>query len=449
MARGSLHRFTPSIATMLVGVLAFAVASLAASDASAKTCTPGDSPARKLALVIANGDYEASSGVTDLGGARADGPLIRDSLRARGFTVSFYSDLDERNFQRALDKFGRSLRCQDHAIIYFAGHGFQVDGVNYLVPTDVDASSERMIKKTAVQASDLYEVLTTDSSDALRFVILDACRNNPFKDQRSTGGRGFKASSADGLVIWYSTGSGTTAADRIDASKNSNSPFAYAFSKVLADKTSCGDGLDEVRKSINRYMKTNLGVNQVPYVSSSSLSDFRFCAATPKGSAKVASKTSPTSAHDGPSWLIPGSTRYRNKAHDIAFYMPPGWKKITSDRPGALVFEHSSKAVIDIRRSMIENPDSKSHQRYSKAFRKTLLEANFKLISERQSTFGSHKGLKSTYSFVHEGTSLRVITVEFFDGANVLTAVLYVPGKVLSDVAVSSFEQVLKTLEWK
>jgi hypothetical protein len=266
-------------------------------------CVPEDA-ARKVALVIANSTYAPTTQMTPLPGANNDGVLIRDTLTARGFEVTLVTDLGERDFKKTVYAFGRSVRCHDHAIVYYSGHGFEISGKNYLVPVDADTSSKDMIAGTSINIDDIYSALATDSEQALRWVVLDACRNNPFKNDRSIGGRGFQTSpTGQNITVWFSTAPGKIAADRVDPkSETSGSPFALAFADVVKNDAACSDSLDALRRQITKTMRDSLGSSQRPFASSSNLHDFRFCKAQasltdkPQGKVEKLTQTPKTSA---------------------------------------------------------------------------------------------------------------------------------------------------------
>ena len=116
------------------------------------------------------------------------------------------------------------------AVVYYAGHGLQVGGENYLVPVDANIKSEAEVALNAIRFDDLMNALEAVPTKA-RIVILDACRNNPFAEVKKTVGRGLAMVNAPvGSVVAYSTSPGTEAED----GQGANSPFTAAF--VLAAK---------------------------------------------------------------------------------------------------------------------------------------------------------------------------------------------------------------------
>jgi Caspase domain len=187
--------------------------------------------ARRVALVIGNSNYVHFS---ELANPRNDAKAIADALKSSKFDdVMLAQDLDRTSLNRALQVFSSKAVGADIAIVYYAGHGVEVDGVNYLVPIDAE-----LLRSTDVA----YEAIPLDlarnsvaPAAKLRMVILDACRNNPFKLADANGvraaKRGLRAVEADASeFIAYSAKEGTTAQD---GPPNGNSPFAVALVQAI------------------------------------------------------------------------------------------------------------------------------------------------------------------------------------------------------------------------
>jgi tetratricopeptide (TPR) repeat protein len=188
-------------------------------------------PERRVALVIGNSAYRA---VPFLPNPRRDAKAVADALQLTGFqTVELAMDLDRDAMVKALRSFRAQADAADWALIYFAGHGIEIDRVNYLIPTDASLVDDRDMKAETVS----YEELLAAVSNAkmLRILVLDACRVNPFKERmrRSLASRDVTArglapppESSPGTLVVYSAKEGETAADDVDGL---NSPFARAF----------------------------------------------------------------------------------------------------------------------------------------------------------------------------------------------------------------------------
>lgn len=185
----------------------------------------------RVALVIANGAYTR---VAPLPNPGRDGNLVAQSLRRAGFsTVEVDQDLSKSAFDRALLNFRRLADNADVALIYFAGHGLEVDGVNWLLPVDARLEQATDVHLEAVSLDNMLRFVS--GARRLRIVILDACRNNPFA-QRVANGRSVMRglSPVEGLprgtLVAYSASSGQVAAD---GEAGSNSPFAVALADRL------------------------------------------------------------------------------------------------------------------------------------------------------------------------------------------------------------------------
>jgi tetratricopeptide (TPR) repeat protein len=186
---------------------------------------------RRVALVIGNSAYRS---VAFLPNPRRDAQSVADALRQTGFqTVEVAMDLDRDAMVKALRAFRTKADEADWALIYFAGHGIEIDRVNYLIPTDASLIDDRDVKSETVSYEEVLSAIS--NARALRMLILDACRVNPFKERmrrsalsRDVTVRGLAPppESAPGTLIVYSAKEGDVAAD--DAG-GVNSPFARAF----------------------------------------------------------------------------------------------------------------------------------------------------------------------------------------------------------------------------
>jgi tetratricopeptide (TPR) repeat protein len=189
---------------------------------------------RRVALVIGNSAYENAAALPN---PVRDASLVADALRRTGFeTVTLLTDLRKDALVSALRDFAALAEAADWAVVYYAGHGMEVGGINYLVPTDARIAADRDIGFEAVP---LEQVLNAaERARKLRLVILDACRDNPFANQmkrtltvasRSVS-RGLAAVEPDaGTLVVYAAKDGETALD----GEGNNSPFASAFVKNL------------------------------------------------------------------------------------------------------------------------------------------------------------------------------------------------------------------------
>ena len=186
----------------------------------------------RVALVIGNSSYAS---VAALPNPKRDAEAVTAALRNAGFqSVTMIADAGRETLVKALGAFAREADGADWALVYFAGHGIEVGGTNYLIPVDARLVSDRDV---SVEAISLDQIMTyVEGAKRLRVVILDACRENMFlakmlrKDPSRSIGRGLaRYEPAPGSIVVFAAKEGQIALDG-DAP---NSPFATAFLKNL------------------------------------------------------------------------------------------------------------------------------------------------------------------------------------------------------------------------
>ncbi|MGJ4941873.1 caspase family protein [Bradyrhizobium sp. HKCCYLS1011] len=197
--------------------------------------SPGAAPtARRIALVIGNGGYK---NVHALPNPPHDAMLLADTFRTLGFqSVTLASDLTRDGFFAALRSFEAEAEKADWAVVYYAGHGFEIGGVNYLVPVDARLAVDKDAETEAVA---LEQVLAAvGAARKLRLVILDACRDNPFAPtmQQTLAlklvEKGFSnIEPGAGMMVVYAAKHGATALD----GREGKSPFAIALAKDIRE----------------------------------------------------------------------------------------------------------------------------------------------------------------------------------------------------------------------
>jgi uncharacterized caspase-like protein len=240
---------------------AFAAALLAICLAS-----PSALAGKRVALVIGNSNYQ---NVVALTNPANDAAAIAEMFRKAAFdVVDSRRDLKSQEMRRALRDFGDKARGADIAVIYFAGHGLEVDGSNYVVPVDAVLERDVDVEDEAVSLNRI--LLAAEPATQLRLVILDACRDNPFakKMKRTIAsrsiGRGLVGVEANkpNTFIAFAAKEGSTAAD----GDGRNSPFSTALLKHLTTP-----GLD-IRKAFG-YVRDDVmsatGNQQEPYTTNS------------------------------------------------------------------------------------------------------------------------------------------------------------------------------------
>ena len=182
---------------------------------------------RRVALVIGNSAYQHVSQLTNPG---RDATAIAATLRSIGFdVVEAKTDLGRSAFVETMRTFSKQAAKADWAMVYYAGHGIEINGNNYLVPTDAKFETPQDVQYDAVPLSLVLSAV--EGASKLKLVILDACRDNPFITQLQSGGRGGAArtlgviNSEGGTMIAYAAKQGQVAQDGI----GNNSPFVESL----------------------------------------------------------------------------------------------------------------------------------------------------------------------------------------------------------------------------
>lgn len=220
---------------------------------------------KRIALVIGNGDYKESPLRNPVNDAKA----MATTLKRLGFEVTLVTNATLPRMQQAILSFGEALRGDGAGLFYYAGHGLQVKGQNYLVPVDADIASEAAVRVTSVPV-DLVTEQMGDAGNALNVVILDACRNNPFERRLRGGLRGLAAmDAARGTLIAYATAPGSVAAD----GDGDNGLYTGELLKALGEPNLKAE---EVFKRVRANVVQRTGGKQTPWESSSLTGDFVF-----------------------------------------------------------------------------------------------------------------------------------------------------------------------------
>jgi hypothetical protein len=225
----------------------------------------------RLALVIGQSAYRSVPALPNpANDARAVTQLLTDS----GFEVSTASDLSQGQMREVVSDFAGKVAAKGAdtvALVFYAGHGLQIDGENFLVPIDIDPKREADIPIQAVRLNDILNTLTSVPSK-MRILMLDACRNNPFPDLK-TAGSGLAIVDAKvgapGTFLSFSTSPGAVAED----GSGSNSPYTNA---LLAAGKEQNIPIEETFKRVRLAVNKVTEGRQTPWDSSSLTEDFRF-----------------------------------------------------------------------------------------------------------------------------------------------------------------------------
>ncbi len=234
----------------------------AGNSAKQKTRRPADATEKRVALVIGNSKYQ---NVTALKNPKHDAKALSGVLESIGYEVELKQDLSGEGLRKALSRFARKASQADIAAIYFAGHGMEMNGENFLIPVDAQLSSDTDLEFEAVKLTSVMRAV--GGAKKLRLIMLDACRDNPFaaKMQVASGAtravtRGLARvePAADNVLVAYAARAGTVAMDGAER----HSPFAKALLEFLPQtdlevRLLFGKVRDAVRRDTNNQ--------QVPY----------------------------------------------------------------------------------------------------------------------------------------------------------------------------------------
>ncbi|MDP9010886.1 MAG: caspase family protein [Pseudomonadota bacterium] len=268
----------------------------------------------RIALVIGNSDY--SSG--PLPNPANDAKMIGETLNNLGFEVIARRNADQNTMKRAIQEFGSRLEKAGPSAVglfYYAGHGVQLNGRNYLIPTTAQIEREGDVEIEAVSADWVIEQMRY-ARNRLNIVILDACRNNPFTRSMRSVDHGLATMDAPaGILIAYSTAPGAVAAD----GSGRNSPYTQALSQAMRDLR---EPVEQVFKHVRVGVMSATSGKQVPWESSSLTGDFYFAA--PNKIAPVAS-TAPTPNAPAPSATASTSSGDPNKSSSSFGSFVSGW----------------------------------------------------------------------------------------------------------------------------
>lgn len=224
---------------------------------------------KRTALVIGNSAYSKGALANPVNDARA----MAKELRKANFQVIAVENADHERMTSAIDEFGRAIKEGGVAMFFYAGHGMQASGENYLIPVKTDLKTESELQFKAINLGYILSKLD-EAKPRVNIVVLDACRDNPFARSLRSGKGGLASIDApSGTVIAFATAPGKTAADGAGA----NGLFTSHFLKQLAiPDLKVEDVLKNTRKAVAAASKNE----QVPWDSSSMTGDFYFKASS-------------------------------------------------------------------------------------------------------------------------------------------------------------------------
>ena len=282
-----MFRLKPFLMTagLLGSLFGFACGPVSAQVAPVEPAAPTalQGPEQRVALVIGNSNYQNAP---QLANPDNDAQSMAQFLNSAGFEVISATDLTQNDMLRVVQDFSAKVSARGPntvAMVYYAGHGVQLAGENYLVPVDAKVSSQTELVNNSVRLVDVMSTLETIPS-RMRIVILDACRNNPFPDVNDAS-RGLAIVDApNGSIVGYSTAPGAEALD----GAGGHSPYTQAFLNVAREPNV---PIEQLFKRVRLQVNQITSGAQIPWESSSLTSDFTFF-----GDTAVAANRAPVNA---------------------------------------------------------------------------------------------------------------------------------------------------------
>jgi len=227
---------------------------------------PGLKTAARVALVIGNSEYQQGGRLLNPVNDATD---IAAVLQTLGFQVTLKRNTKYREMEDTIRHFGRDLRSGDIGLLYFAGHGMQVEGENYLIPTDAVLENAADVKHKTVPMNWVLDTMR-EAKNGFNVIIFDACRNNPFPQGQRGGFRGLAvAPKVRGALVAYSTSPDDVAAD----GQGRNSPYAKALLQYMKVPALA---IEQVFKQVRIAVEQATYGKQTPWELSSLVGDFYF-----------------------------------------------------------------------------------------------------------------------------------------------------------------------------
>jgi len=228
--------------------------------------TPSHAAESRFALVIGNGRYDTGR----LKNPANDATDMAVALKRLGFSVVLKKDARQQEMEEAIRDFGQRLKRGGVGLFFYAGHGLQIGGRNYLIPIGARIDKETDAKYQAIDAEMVLDEMA-NAGNPMNIVILDACRDNPLGRSLRSAGRGLAiiSDAPKGTFITYSTSPGKTAAD----GAGRNSPYTAALLQSIKEP---GLPIEQVFKRVRQRLSRETGDRQIPWELSSLQGDFYF-----------------------------------------------------------------------------------------------------------------------------------------------------------------------------
>jgi hypothetical protein len=247
---------------------------------------------KRIALVIGNGAYTSAPLLKNPPNDARD---MAATLIALGFEVTSGINVNQRDMKRLIRDFGQKLKAGGSGLFYYAGHGVQSKGRNYLIPVDAEISSEAEVEDSGVDVSLVLNFMD-DAQNGLNIVILDACRNNPFSRSFRSASDGLaQVDAPTGTLIAYATAPGRVASD----GPGQNGLYT---SELLKQMRVPGLGATEMFMRVRGEVMKQTANKQVPWEASSLVGSYYFSgSANPTASSNGANNAAPTETKIDPS----------------------------------------------------------------------------------------------------------------------------------------------------
>ncbi|GLQ28774.1 caspase family protein [Sulfitobacter pacificus] len=231
---------------------------------------------RRVALIIGNSDYQQ---VTPLDNPGNDATDLHVALEGLGFEVLLGLDLTSAEMSELADKFVAGLDTADVALFYYAGHGFQVGGQNYLVPVDAEIQTPQDVQDQTIRLTDILSKM--EQAPGIKFVFLDACRNDPFEGAVAAVSEGLaRIGNARDFMISFATQPDNVAYD--GSGRNS-----FFTSALLSHIYTPGLDISDLMINVRKDVLAATGGRQIPWENSSLTRQFRFDPRPDAGSAET------------------------------------------------------------------------------------------------------------------------------------------------------------------
>lgn len=235
---------------------------------------------KRFALIVGNSHYSNLPNLVNPGNDARD---ISQSLSKLGFKTDLLVDADQETIESKIVEFGRKLSAGGVGLFYYAGHGIQSKGRNYLIPANANLRSEKDLRYKAVDVGQVLSEME-NANNGFNIVILDACRNNPLASQFRSATRGLtRVNAPRGTLVAFATGPGEAAED----GQGRNGTFTKYFLKAL---NISNISIEQTFKTVLKNVDKETHGRQTPWVSSSFTGDFYFNTTLPTVSQSQANK---------------------------------------------------------------------------------------------------------------------------------------------------------------